>query len=120
VHDAQAIGRETGSRRVSRRQRVETCTTHGSRCGFVGCDDDARRARSTCAGMATNAYPNNAHGTGSQDEFPPAGPGAYDQLRLAFERQVIWARDFAKVGDFASARDAREAADAICDELSDD
>ena len=28
--------------------------------------------------------------------------------------------DFAKVGDFASARVAREAADAICDELSDD
>ena len=70
--------------------------------------------------MATNAYPNNAHGTGSQDEFPPAGPGAYDQLRLGFERQVRWAHDFAKVGDFASARDAREAADAICDELSDD
>jgi hypothetical protein len=70
--------------------------------------------------MATNAYPNNADDTGRQDEFPPAGPGAYDQLRLAFERQVIWARDFAKVGDFASARDAREAADAICDELSDD
>ncbi len=70
--------------------------------------------------MATNAYPNNAHGTGSQDEFPPAGPGAYDQLRRGFERQVMWARDFAKVGDFASARDAREAADAICDELSDD
>jgi hypothetical protein len=70
--------------------------------------------------MATNAYPNNAHGTGSQDEFPPVGPGAYDQLRLGFERQVRWARDFAKVGDFASARDARQAADAICDELSDD
>ena len=32
----------------------------------------------------------------------------------------MWARDFAKAGDFASARDARQAADAICDELSDD
>jgi hypothetical protein len=70
--------------------------------------------------MATNAHPNNAHGTRSQDGFPPADPGACDHLRLAFERQVTWARDFAKVGDFASARDARAAADAICDELSDD
>jgi hypothetical protein len=70
--------------------------------------------------MATNSYPHNAHGTGSQDEFPLADAGTYDQLRLAFERQLTWARDFAEVGDFESARDARTAADAICDELSND
>ena len=70
--------------------------------------------------MATNAFPNNAHGARSQDGFAPAGRRAYSHLRLAFERQVLWARDFTKGRDFASARDAREAADAICDELSDD
>jgi hypothetical protein len=70
--------------------------------------------------MATNAHPNNSPGATSEDGFPPAGPGAYDHLRLAFEHQVTLARDFAKLGDFASARNARAAADAICDELSDD
>ena len=78
---------------------------------------DAQAMRPDTGSRSVNHH---AHGTGSQDEFPPAGRGAYDQLRLAFERQATWARDFAKVGDFASARVAREAADAICDELSDD
>ena len=47
-----------------------------------------------------------------------ARPAAYTQLRRAFERQLIWANDFARVGDIGSALDARRAADAVCDELS--
>ena len=49
-----------------------------------------------------------------------APPAAYTQLRRAFERQLIWANDFARAGDIESALDARRAADAICDELSAD
>ena len=49
-----------------------------------------------------------------------APPAAYTQLRRAFERQLIWANDFARVGDIGSALDARRAADAVCDELSAD
>jgi len=49
-----------------------------------------------------------------------ARPAAYTQLRRAFERQLIWANDFARVGDIESALDARRAADAVCDELSAD
>jgi len=49
-----------------------------------------------------------------------ARPAAYTQLRRAFERQLVWANDFARVGDIESALDARRAADAVCDELSAD
>jgi hypothetical protein len=49
-----------------------------------------------------------------------ARPAAYTQLRRAFERQLIWANDFARAGDIESALDARLAADAVCDELSAD
>ena len=47
-------------------------------------------------------------------------PAAYTRLRRAFERQLIWANDFARAGDIESALDARRAADAVCDELSAD
>jgi len=49
-----------------------------------------------------------------------ARPAAYTQLRRAFERQLVWANDFARAGDIESALDARRAADAVCDELSAD
>jgi hypothetical protein len=60
------------------------------------------------------------------DAWPPVPPivdvsrarGAYAHLRRAFERQVVWAREFSSLGDVESARRARLAADAICDELS--
>lgn len=47
---------------------------------------------------------------------PPGRPRT--PLRRAFERQLIWANDFARAGDIESALDARRAADAVCDELS--
>jgi hypothetical protein len=53
-------------------------------------------------------------------ELRTAEPVAYAQLHRAFERQAMWAADFARVGDLESARDAQRAADAICDELSED
>ena len=49
---------------------------------------------------------------------PSSAPGAYAQLRRAFERQVVWATEFASAGDLDSALDARRAAYAVCDELS--
>ncbi|MEA2246254.1 MAG: hypothetical protein QOH46_783 [Solirubrobacteraceae bacterium] len=45
---------------------------------------------------------------------------SFPHLRKAFERQVTWAAEFAKAGDLESGREAQLAADAICDELSDD
>jgi hypothetical protein len=41
-------------------------------------------------------------------------------LRRAFERQVVWAREFAHAGDAEAARRGRRPADAIRDELSGD
>jgi len=56
----------------------------------------------------------------SRADLHTAPPAAYTELRRAFERQLIWANDFARAGDIESALDARRAADAVCDELSAD
>jgi len=56
----------------------------------------------------------------SRADLHIARPAAYAHLRRAFKRQLIWANDFARVGDIESALDARRAADAVCDELSAD
>ena len=53
----------------------------------------------------------------SRADLRSARPATYTHLRRAFERQLIWANHFARVGDIESALDARRAADAVCDEL---
>ena len=53
-------------------------------------------------------------------DLPTGRPAEYAQLGRAFERQLTWANDFARVGDLESALDARRAADAVRDELSAD
>jgi hypothetical protein len=69
--------------------------------------------------MTWNAQPSNASSAGPRADEPPAELDCA-QLRRAYERQVLWAADFAAAGDLQSALDARLAADAICDEMSSD
>jgi hypothetical protein len=70
--------------------------------------------------MTFNAHDDNGWEAVAQAHEPLAEPALYVQLSRAFERQLVWATDFARAGDLSSARDARLAADAICDELSAD
>lgn len=69
--------------------------------------------------MTWNAQPSNASSAGPRADETPAELD-WPQLRRAYERQVLWAADFAAAGDLQSALDARLAADAICDEMSSD
>ena len=46
-----------------------------------------------------------------------AHPAEHEQLRAALEHQRTWTREFAEVGDVASAADAMLDAEAICAEL---
>ena len=75
---------------VDHRPRIDTCASTVP--GAAASDATTTPAALALPGPAwpPTPYPNNAHGTGSQDEFPPAGRGAFDQLRLAFERQATW------------------------------
>jgi hypothetical protein len=70
--------------------------------------------------MTWNAQPSNASSAGPRADEPPADLADCAQLHRAYERQLLWAADFAAAGDLQSALDARLAADAICDEMSAD
>jgi hypothetical protein len=81
---------------------------------------DVRAVRPIGAGMDRNAHGFDQWAGGPQLAEPSCATAAYSHLRRAFERQVVWAREFAHAGDPDAARRARRAADAICDELSGD
>jgi hypothetical protein len=70
--------------------------------------------------MILFAHMRPAIGEDELHESPASHVVEFAHLRRAFERHVTWAADFARAGDPESAREAQLAADAICDELSDD
>jgi hypothetical protein len=81
---------------------------------------DVRAVRPTGAGMDWKPQGFDQWAGGPQVAEPSRATAAYAHLRRAFERQVVWAGEFAHAGDPEAARHARRAADAICDELSAD
>jgi hypothetical protein len=81
---------------------------------------DVTAVRPIGAGMDWKAHGFDQWPGGPQIAEPSRATAAYAHLRRAFERQVVWAREFAHAGDLEAARRARSAADAICDELSGD
>ena len=78
------------------------------------------RSSAQCSIWRTRSALSPSTSASSRADLHTARPAAYTQLRRAFERQLIWANDFARAGDIESALDARRAADAVCDELSAD
>jgi hypothetical protein len=113
--------RSTDLPRGDRAYTGTVCVTPGLPQRFVGCDKDGGPARPTKSAMTFNAQqPPAASPAGPQADEPPPAPADCAQLRRAYERQLLWAADFAAAGDLQSALDARLAADAICDEMSAD